>query len=260
MVLASLVFNNYIFKTMKTIKSISKNTRTAVFSLVLFILGWMVPAEANAQFWSLSFEGAPALKPAQFEISVYGAGTYYTINNSKGTLGYIPGMKLGIGLGGNFDLKLAYGRGFYSNPITSKLEDSKQNQVSIMPKYSFLKGHMAFSLPLSVIFYNIKTSNETKLYTYYLIAPRFTGSFHYKKYVEFNISPAFEFFIPGQAGDISYLLGGNIGFAFSSNLDRWSVRPEGYVNYFLPSKGQTAAFFYGWGLAFTFNIDFRKNK
>ena len=92
---------------MKTIKSISKNTRTAVFSLVLFILGWMVPAEANAQFWSLSFEGAPALKPAQFEISVYGAGTYYTINNSKGTLGYIPGMKLGIGLGGNFDLKLA---------------------------------------------------------------------------------------------------------------------------------------------------------
>jgi len=241
-------------------KSIRKNFKAALFSLVLCIFGWIAPSVVNAQFWSVSFEGAPALKPAQFEISLYGAGTYYSFSNGSGTLGYIPGMKLGIGLGGNFDLKLAYGRGFYSNPFNNKLEDSKQNQVSIMPKYSFLKGHLAFSLPLAVIFYNFKTGSETKLYTYYLVAPRFTGSFHYKQYVEVNISPAFDFFIPGQGGDMSYLVGGNLGFGFSSNLERWSVRPEGYVNYLIPAKTVTGGLYYGWGLAFTFNIDFRKSK
>jgi hypothetical protein len=245
---------------MKTMKNISNNTPAAIFGLLLCFLGLIVPFLAHAQFWSVSFDGAPALKPAQFEISLYGAGTYYSIDNNKGTLGYIPGMKLGIGLGGNFDLKLAYGRGFYSDPGTNKLEDSKQNQISITPKFSFLKGHMAFSLPLSVIFYNLKYRGETKLYTYYLVAPRITGSFYYKQYVEFNISPAFDFFIPGQEDDPAYLLGANVGFAFSSNLNRWSVRPEGYVNYLLPTKRNTGGLFYGWGLAFTFNIDFRKGN
>jgi hypothetical protein len=242
---------------MKTSRSYKRTILTKIIGAGIFILASMNLQVSYCQFWPVSFDGAPALKPAQLEISLYGAGSYISSDGGGGTIGYIPGMRVGIGIVKNFDVKLSYSRGFYK---FDKLADSKQNNIGIMPKVSFLKGHLAFQFPFTVILFNIKRYEESKLETYYLLNPRFIISFHYKQYVEFNMTPSFEAFIPGHDIDPSYFIGGNIGFAFSSNLQRWSVRPEGFISYLFPKGENNNIIYYGWGLAFTFNIDLIKPK
>jgi len=217
------------------------------------------PQVSYGQFWMVSFDGAPALKPAQLELSVYGAGSYYTMKNESGTRGYTPGLKVGIGIAKNFDAKLSYSRGFVHYFI--KLEDSKFNNISVMPKFSFLKDYLAVQLPFTLILYNEGSDDSKKLRAIYSFGPRVIFSIHHKKIMEFNISPAFEIMIAGAGGDPSYRIGGNIGFAFSSNLERWSIRPEGFINYLLPQKDFSANLIrYGWGLAFTYNINLSKKR
>lgn len=232
-----------------------------IFGSLMMIHGWMSPQTAQGQQWPVSFEGASALKPAQLEISLYGAGSYYTISyggeSVSGTIGYLPGLKVGIGIVNNFDVKASYSRGFYKR--ATKLEDSKSNNISIMPKVSFLQGHLAFQLPFTVMLANVSYNGEERSETYYLLSPRLIGSYRYKQYIEVNLSPLFEVFIPGQGDDPSYFIGGNLGLALSSNLQRWSVRPEGFISYLFPQDDVDYSFlYYGWGLAFTYNIDFKK--
>ena len=246
---------------MKTITTF-KNKRLPIFlGTIALILGWMNPNVINGQDWPVSFEGAPALKPAQLEISLYGAGSYLHSSVGKGTIGYTPGIKIGIGIVDHFDVKLAYSRGFYKD-YNDKLSDSKVNNISIMPKVSFLKGHLAFQLPFTVMVFNADYNEESKTEVFYLLCPRMIGSLRFKEIVEFNFSPFFETFIPGHGNDPSYFIGGNVGVSLSSNLQRWSIRPEGFMSYFFPHNNSEnyKIYYYGWGLAFTYNIDFNKHK
>lgn len=240
---------------MKTITSFKKNFVPFIIGAGIFILGCLNPQITYGQFWTVSFDGAPALKPAQLEISPYGAGSYFVSGNNDRTLGYTPGLKIGIGILKNFDVKVSYNRGFYK-AFKKKFEVSNVNEISIMPKFSILKGHLAFQMPFTVFLYKSGNDNQKKLRADYYIGPRIIASIHHKKYLEFNMSPFFKLYIPGGATKISTMIGGNIGFAFSSNLERWSVRPEGYINYLFAVEEVIV----GWGLAFTFNIDMIKKK
>jgi hypothetical protein len=69
-----------------------------------------------------------------------------------------------------------------------------------------------------------------------------------------------QMFIPGHDADPTWFVGGNLGFAFSSNLDRWSVRPEGFIHYVIPQEGDHGSTMFGWGLSFTYNINLVKSK
>jgi hypothetical protein len=225
----------------------------------IFILGLMNTQVTHGQVWPVNFDGAQALKPAQLELSLYGSGSYLSYLSSDydgGTLGYTPGFRAGIGIVNNFDVKLSYSRGFYK---FSKLEDSKQNVIGIAPKVAFLKEHLAFQLPFNVILFNSEYEGS-KLEAMYMLNPRIILSFHYQQYVEFNIAPSCQIFIPGHDVDPSYMIGGNLGFAFSSNLQKWSVRPEGFIYYLIPRGENYKELMYGWGLSFTYNIDFVKSK
>jgi hypothetical protein len=245
---------------MKTNTYFKKKLFPVISGVALLFLGWTNPLITYGQDWPVSFDGAATLKPAQLEISLYGAGSYLSSKIGDGTIGYLPGLKVGIGILDIFDVKLAYSRGFYK--FDTKLEDSKVNNISIMPKVSLLNRHLAFQVPFTFMLSNWEYEGKTKTETYYLLSPRIISSIHYKQFVEFNVSPCLEVFIPGHGIDPSYFIGGNIGFAFSSNLQRWSVRPEGFISYYLPKSGATnyKILYYGWGLAFTFNIDFIKDK
>jgi len=56
--------------------------------------------------------------------------------------------------------------------------------------------------------------------------------------------------------ETTYLVGGNLGFAFSSNLKRWSLRPEAFLSYPIPNKNNhSGMIIYGWGVAATINFD-----
>jgi hypothetical protein len=219
------------------------------------------PLFSSGQLWPVSFDGAPALKPAQLEISLYGAGSYYASENYHGNYGYTPGIRVGIGIVKNFDVKLSYARGFFA---FDKLKDTRENVVGIAPKVSFLKEALAIQVPFSIILYKPEKHSDnqenTKMEIYYLLNPRFIISLHYRKYVEFNVAPGVQMFIPGHDTDPTWFVGGNLGFAFSSNLDRWSVRPEGFIHYVIPQEGDHGSTMFGWGLSFTYNINLVKSK
>ena len=247
---------------MKTIAAFKKSAIPLISGMVLLLLGCLNPHVSSGQDWPVSFDGASALKPAQLEISLYGAGSYYTAKYSgkshSGTTGYTPGLRVGVGIVKNFDVKLGYSRGFYK--YSTRLEDSKVNNILIMPKVSFLKEHLACQLPFTVMVAGWSYEGQSKTETYYLLSPRIIGTIRIRQIFEINLSPVFEAFIPGHGVDPSYFIGGNVGMAFSTNLRRWSVRPEGFISYYLPHADQSGYKFinYGWGLAFTYNIDFKK--
>jgi hypothetical protein len=228
--------------------------------MILLIAACLLPGLSYGQFgqeWPVSFDGAPALKPAQLEISLFGAGSYHSSINGGGTVGYIPGARVGIGIIKNLDVKLAYGRGFYKF-THDKLQDSKVNNLCLAPKYSLLNGHLAIQVPFTVMFANWESyDGENKTETLYLLTPRLIGTIRVKNLVEFNLAPFFNAFFPGHDIDPLYFVGGNLGVAVSTNLDRWSIRPEGFVTYYIPKSGATnyKSYYYGWGLAFTYNID-----
>ena len=256
------LFQKLKFNVMETFTFFKKKQIRIMIGILLLFFGLQNPKMMYGQDWPVSFEGAPSLKPAQLEISLYGAGSYLSSTFVKGTIGYLPGLKIGIGIVNHFDVKLSYSRGFYKFSSEDKLEDSKVNNICIMPKASILNGHLAFQLPFTLMATSVTTNGDKKTELYYLLSPRIIGSLHYKQFVECNLSPFFEVFIPGHGEDPYCFIGGNLGFAFSSNLKRWSVRPEGFISYYFPKSGEVnyKIIYSGWGLAFTYNIDFIKNK
>ncbi len=239
---------------MKTITMFRKGTFQVIVFAAIFIAGSMHVQVSYGQYWPVNFDGAPALKPGQLETSLFFSGSYLSYQSKSTTMGYLPGIKLGFGIANNFDLKLSYSRAFYTFLKNGSWTDSKENNITISPKVSFLKGILGIKVPFSFILYNDYYTKKVK--AYYIISPRFIVSLHYEQYVEFNISPFLDIYILGEGIEATYLLGGNLGFAFSSDLKRWSVRPEAFLSYPLPSKNNSSGtIIYGWGLAATINLD-----
>jgi len=239
---------------MKTITMFRKSTYRLITCAAIIIVGSMHVLVGYGQFWPVNFDGAPALKPGQVETSLFFSGSYISSDGKTIITGYLPGIKIGFGIAKNFDLKLSYGRGFYTILNNKEWFDSKENNIIISPKVSFLKGILGIKVPFSFILYNNEASKKIKVF--YIISPRIIVSLHYKQYVECNISPVFEIYLPGRGVDPIYHLGGNLGFAFSSNLERWSIRPEAFLSYPIPDKNNISDMLvYGWGVAATINFD-----
>lgn len=237
---------------MKTKPYFSKSTFRLI-TCATILIGSMNVMTGYGQFWPVNFDGAPALKPGQIETTLFFSGSYASSGGYSGTVGYLPGIKLGFGIAKNFDLKLSYSRSFYTIFNNKEWMDSKENNITVIPKVSFAKGILGFKVPVSFILYNDYPGKNLKVY--YIISPRLIISLHYKQYIECNISPFYELYMPGSGIKNTSLLGGNLGFAFSSNLNRWSVRPEAFLSYPIPGKGEISTLIYGWGIAATINLD-----
>ncbi|MCK9421843.1 MAG: hypothetical protein M0Q38_04540 [Bacteroidales bacterium] len=239
---------------MKTNSTFRKVTFRVIVCAAILIVGTMYIQDGYSQIWPVNIDGAPVLKPGQLETTLFFSGSYSLYKGKSETYGYLPGIKIGFGIAKNFDLKLAYSRGFYTFLSKGKWTDSKANNITISPKVSFLKGILGIKVPFTFILYN--NDYDKKINVYYTISPRVIVSLHYKQYVEFNMSPFFEVFIPGEGIKPIYSVGGNFGFAFSTNLQRWSVRPEAFLSYPIPNNNiESDIIIFGWGLAATFNFD-----
>ncbi len=103
---------------MKTNSKHRRNTLLVIAAITIFITGMMKSQNGYTQITSSNFDGAPALDPGQFEISLLTSGTYATYEEDLYLKGIIPGIKLGFGLGKNVDLKFAYSRGIYKYNFT----------------------------------------------------------------------------------------------------------------------------------------------
>lgn len=97
------------------------------------------------------------------------------------------------------------------------------NYLEISNKYKLKEGKMSASIPVGVYVFD---KDETPLFT---LEPRIIYTFSQNDQFEFNLIPKAHIFF----GDvINYLPGINLGLGFSSNLNKWAIRPEfGYDGY-----------------------------
>lgn len=245
---------------MKTKKLFRKKILSFIWGIGFVILGCSGAQVAYGQYWLYGFDGASTLKPAQIELMPYGVISIDSKYEETEVIGGLTGLRAGIGIIKGLDVRLTYGRAIYSED--SGLKDLNENVFGIVPKVSILEGRLSFAVPFQMIFtkWDQGEGTSNKDITY-IVGPRITVSYQVKNFMEVNVSPEFDFFFPGNENDPKNMLGGNIGFAFSNNLEKWSVRPEAFVKYLFPSGGKSMdLLMYGGGIAFTFNLDLFRKK
>ena len=231
------------------IKFTTGTCTTETFSRWLaFLLVILLPFSSITQITMLTFEGAKTLEPAQFEIGVmtnplyvFCCGDTDKFLNRYGTFGR-------VGVHPNIDLKISYSRMYWE-----KWKDG-MNLIQFGPKFSTNNGRIGFSLPFGIFFEKNEYYSEygvEKYDTFYGLSPRLILNAVNKRVFELNLNPAGEFlFDKGAEGSVLY--GMDIGMGFSSNFDKWSIRPEGGIRFltynlegFYWSIGISGAFRFG---------------
>lgn len=205
-------------------------TAGLVASLPFFSCVTVAPVNAG-------YEKAGTLGKGNVELS--GNYTHYIVS-SEGESEAINnnyGFKAGYGLSDKFDVKLRYEK---LMPVDQE-EGSKfrANYVSVIPKISLTDRKLSFLMPISR--YNLKDEDPdgTKVKDHsYSIAPQLIRTFTSKtNQADFSIGLKGDYIIhSGEDAENDFLLGFNLGAGFSSNLDKWAIRPEvGYL--FKPGDG-----------------------
>jgi hypothetical protein len=183
----------------------------------------------KAQIVNLAFENAQSLGTGNFDIKGMYSHQSFRYEGSSEKLGDLYGGELGMGVSRNIDVKFRY----EALAAPKGMRDYTVNYYSLVPKISIKKDVFSFMLPVSA--YTAKQEGERA--TNYSIAPCLLGSLPAipnKVDVTFAAKGDFMFFQGG--GDEQYL-GFNLGADLSSNLKRWSVRPEASYLFHPGDKG-----------------------
>jgi hypothetical protein len=156
------------------------------------------------------------------------------------------GVRVGYGITDNFDIKLGYERCI---PVW-EIEDesiSGVNFFSFSPKYTFIENTFAVKLPLNIYSFNDGDESEG----YFAINPTIMGTLPINDNFEFGLSAGYQVFFED---DLSDFLSFGLGFGFSSDLDRWAIRPElGYQ--FAPEESDLGFFNFGLSLSYNFDLN-----
>lgn len=188
------------------------------------------------------YDSAKSLKKNQLEAS--GSFTHYEVADEESNLvsNYNFGFRVGYGISDQFDVKIRYE---ILTPIDNEAGDflNPVHFGSIEPKLSFANNKLAFKLPLN-IYSNDFSTNSNPVFS---ISPAFMGTADLKKNIaESTLSLSYQHFF---SEDLISLVGLNLGFGFSSNLEKWAIRPELGVLF------GSHVFF---GIGFNYNFDLAK--
>jgi hypothetical protein len=228
-------------KVMK--KAIDQNRMVALvfgakFIFLLFVFLPLLISNSFAQF-SLNFESARSLKKNAVEFG----GQYGVISESyEGKWDKMCnsfGLKLGLGLSDRVDLKFNYSRMFM------KELDIGFNTFSITPKISTNSQKFAFALPFGSYFSEV-------LGPLWFVAPKVILTLPYKKFFEASLAGLGHIIFKKADFDSQFFAGLNFGVAISSDLDKWSFRPEmGFLKSLVSEDEGTL---WTTGIAVTYNI------
>lgn len=196
------------------------------------------------------YEKAGTLKKGGVEIS--GSATRYSVShfdrtefNSQG-----GGFRAGYGVSERFDLKLRYEKQKVSTNFDGRLRE--YNMISLVPKYALLPGRISIMLPVSR-FSNKNQSYDTRYSEKYTsVSPvlLFTLTDR-KKLADVTMGLKSDFLFGTE--ESTWYGGGFIGAGFSTNLDKWSIRPE--IGFSRSSSNET---FWNYGVGLQFAISRRK--
>lgn len=192
-----------------------------------------------------SFESARMLQPGQFQAGGNFSRYFYEEKDEKKVFKFSSSNNnytaaAGYGISDKWNVKLRYD--YIDFPGTGL----PYNYFGITPKYSLIQNKLAAEL-------------STGMYAAHGDAPTYVTS--PELLVTISQTNTFETTFTGKA-DFYWLknqsipLGFTFGFGFSSNLDKWAVRPETGVMF---SPGKTGVSF-TWGIGFQYNFYLHPDK
>jgi hypothetical protein len=171
------------------------------------------------------FERAATLGKGNVELmggftanNVSGGGDGENINNNFG-------FRAGYGVYDKFDLKLRYER---LTPSGKDLDFKGADYISIVPKFELIPEK--FSLLVPVSHYSYKYSywdDKGEKEQLFSIAPQILYTFtNPRKTSDLSLGVKADYLFHGNGEGGGLLLGMNVGAGFSSNLNKWAIRPE----------------------------------
>lgn len=208
-------------KRSNTLSTLTKSSHG--FKLLLVTLCCLLfSVTTKAQLSGLNFEDAINLKPGQYEFVLDMNVNYMTYSGQTYKSFNCYGTFMRIGVHQQIDLKISYNR------LSWDTWSDGLNLVQISPKFSSKNGVIALRLPFGVLFEknDYVSEGEKKYNTSCVVSPKLIITPVQKKIFRLNLVPMSEFlFSKGSPG--MTLIGMDVGLGFSSNFDKWSIRPEG---------------------------------
>jgi hypothetical protein len=202
------------------------------------------------------YEKAGTLKKGNAEFS----GSYTSYSASGGgesdRLNSNIGFRAGYGISDKFDLKVRYERLMMPDGEDGEEETSGVNYFSIVPKWSLIPQKLALLVPVSHYTYKeyvFDEDDEPVKGSLSSITPQLLYTFtNLKNTTDFTLGLKADVLFGGGGGSV--ILGSTAGAGFSSNLNKWAIRPEVGAAFL----GGGAFLSYGVGLQFM--IQGKKNS
>ena len=200
------------------------------------------------------YEKAATLKKGNLELT--GSFSNYSAGGVGGTESTNRnfGFRAGYGVSDKFDLKLRYERlipsdGFGGEDVFDEGDIKAVNYFSIIPKFSLVPQKLSLLIPLSQYSYKEERDGKEIDATFNSISPQIiytlTGA---KNKSDFSFGLKADCLL-GDNGGGGVLLGTTIGAGFSSDLNKWAIRPEAGALFIAGG----AYLSYGVGLQFLIN-------
>ena len=204
---------------------------------------------------NLTYDGAKTLNKGQLEIQ----GMYSSYNVTNDTLrteliNRNYGGSIGYGITDKYTMKIRYEyidpTITFQNVFGEISEDflgmNSMSYFEITNKLMFIEDILTLSLPVGAYFYNSKALDVANGgMGWFTLDPRLYISFFRKTNVfELSLVPKLHILVGTFGGYVTP--GISLGMGLSSNLDKWSIRPEiGYDSYL--SFGVGASFIFNTG-------------
>ena len=168
------------------------------------------------------FEKAGTLQKGVTEIS--GHATGYSVSHFERTekVSTNYGLRIGHGVTDKFDMKFRYENQTYTDKFDNRMKNVQY--FSFIPKFAVDQGKFAFALPISTYFTKYEIEGNTYTETYTSLTPWliYTATARSNK-ADLSLGMKYDL-IFGDEGNAFF--GGFLGAGFSSNLDKWAIRPE----------------------------------
>jgi hypothetical protein len=172
------------------------------------ILGPLPLVVACAPVFS-DLQSARLVGKGRVEVTPGFSAYYFSDDSGTEHIENHAGVQLATGVQDRIDLRLRYEHAL----------DAGVNVLGFGPKLALVKDHLALSLPVGFAFGSDVDSGQT-----WQFHPTLIGTLPLGRNAEWNTS--LKALVPLASDDGDTLVAINTGFGFSSNLDRWVLRPE----------------------------------
>jgi hypothetical protein len=210
----------------------NSNFSISKITLLIFLAPLFSPRISGQ--YNVSYESAKVLGKGQSAISGHYAGYSFNYHGNSEKLFNLAGIRFTRGISESFNLCVSYGR-----IHGGLLSGHGANYLELAPKISLSKGKVAFQLPLGVYFAEGESS--------FIISPKLLFTYRSGKKFDLTFSPKAEILLESPSDE---LIEFSLGAGFSSNLDKWAIRPEIGI---ILNPGEDGSIL-TYGLGFTYNF------